>query len=101
VTLVQNPEVSGNFGPGIHAEQNSGLSLSKSTIVNNTQEGVRVTLQSEAAFPVTPSFSGNGVASISCDTTSLISGSLAGISNIDCSRIVRTRGPAGPGRIRN
>src|SRR6266566_7699729 len=101
LTLVQNPEVSGNFGPGIRAEQNSGLSLSKSTIVNNTQEGVRVTLQSEAAFPVTPFFSGNGVASISCDTTSLISGSLAGISNIDCCRIVRTRGPAGPGRIRN
>lgn len=99
LTLNRNPEISGNFGPGIRAEQNSGLSFGSSTIVNNTQEGVRVTLQSEAAFPATPSFSGNGGASISCDTTSLISGQLAGIRNIDCSRIVRNQGPPRPGRI--
>ena len=99
LTLNQNAELSGNFGPGIRAEQNSSLSFGSSTIVNNTQEGVRVTLQSEAAFPATPIFSGNGTASISCDTTSLISGSLAGVSNINCSRIVRTQGPPRPGRI--
>jgi len=99
LTLNRNPEVSGNFGPGIRAEQNSGLSLGSSTITNNTQEGVRVTLQSEAAFPATPFFSGNGEASISCDTTSLISGQLAGIRNIECSRIVRSQGPPRPGRI--
>jgi hypothetical protein len=99
LTLNRNPEVSGNFGPGIRAQQNSSLSFGSSTIVHNTQAGVRVTLQSEAAFPATTFFSGNGGASISCDTTSLISGQLVGIQNIDCSRIVRNQGPPRPGRI--
>jgi parallel beta helix pectate lyase-like protein len=101
LTLNRNPEVSGNVGPGVRAEQNSGLSfgVAATTIANNTENGVQVTLQSEAAFPTTPVFSGNGGATISCDTTSLISGQLAGIPNIDCKQITRAQGPPRPGRI--
>jgi hypothetical protein len=101
LTLNRSPEISGNFGPGIRAEQNSGLSFgaAATTITNNAEDGVRVTLQSEAAFATTPVFSGNRGASISCDVTSLISGQLAGVPNIDCSRIVRTQGPPRPGKI--
>lgn len=101
LTLNRGVQVSGNVGPGIRAEQNSGFfSTGDATIVNNTEAGMLVTLQSEAAFAVTPVISGNGVASISCDTTSLISGQLAGIANISCSQIARTLGPARPGKIR-
>jgi hypothetical protein len=99
LTLNRGVQVTGNVGPGIRAEQNSGLSIGSSTIANNTQEGVRVTLQSEAAFPVTSAFSGNGVASISCDITSLISGQLAGIADINCKQLVRALGPPRPGKI--
>jgi len=101
LTLSRGVQVSSNVGPGIRAEQNSGFfSIGDAMIVNNTEAGMLVTLQSEAAFAVTPVISGNGVASISCDTTSLISGQLAGIANIDCSRIARAMGPPRPGKIR-
>lgn len=100
LTLNRGVQVSGNNGPGIRVEQNSGiLTNGAASIVNNTQAGVLVTLQSEATFPVTPVFSGNGVASIACDSTSLVSGQLAGIANIECSQIARQQGPPRPGRI--
>jgi hypothetical protein len=101
LTLNRGVQISNNVGPGIRAEQNSGFfSIGDATIMNNTEAGMLVTLQSEAAFAVTPVISGNGVASISCDTTSLISGQLAGIANIGCSRIARAMGPPRPGKIR-
>jgi hypothetical protein len=101
LTLNRSPEISGNVGPGIRAEQNSALSFggSATTIANNTEDGVRVALQSESDFATTPVFSGNGGATISCDTTSLISGQLAEVPNIDCKRIVRAQGPPRPGKV--
>jgi hypothetical protein len=100
LTLNRGVQVSGNTGPGIRVEQNSGLlTAGAASIVHNTQAGVLVTLQSEASFPVTPVFSGNGTASISCDSTSLISGQLAGVTNINCNQIARPLGPPRPGKI--
>ena len=99
LTLTGGVQISNNTGPGIRADQNTGLSVTNITDSNNSEEGVKVGRQSVAGFFPPLTIVGNGVASISCDTTSLVFGDLTGITNIDCSQIERRLGPPRPGRV--
>ncbi len=101
LTLNNGVQVSNNVGPGIRADQNTGTSVTNITVSNNSEEGVRVGRQSVSGFFQPLAIVGNPVASISCDTTSLVFGDLTGITNVECSRIERAAGPPRPGRVRN
>jgi Right handed beta helix region len=99
LTLNNGVQVSNNVGPGIRADQNTGTSVTNITVSNNSEEGVKVGRQSVAGFFPPLAIVGNPVASISCDTTSLVYGDLTGITGISCNRIERTAGPPRPGRV--
>ena len=99
LTLGGGVQITGNTGPGVRADQNTGTFVSNVTISSNTEEGVLVDRQSVADFSQPLSIVGNGTASISCDTTSLIFGDLTGVAGINCMRIERQVGPPRPGRI--
>ena len=100
LALDSGVQVTNNTGVGIRAVQNTGVSLlANVTVSGNTEGGVLVDRQSVAGFFQPFSIVGNGIASISCDTTSLIFGDLTGVAGIDCMRIERTLGPPRPGRV--
>ncbi len=101
LTLNSGVQVSNNVGPGIRADQNTGTSVTNITVSNNSEEGVRVGRQSVSGFFPPLAIVGNPVASISCDTTSLVFGDLTGITGVSCSQIERTAGPPRPGRVRD
>ena len=100
LTLTNGVQVSNNTGPGIRADQNTGTSVTNVTVSSNTEEGIHVDRQSVAGFNQPLSIVGNGTGSISCDTTSLIFGDLAGVAGINCMRIERQVGSPRPGRVR-
>ena len=99
LTLTNGVQISNNTGPGIRADANAGFSLTNVTVSSNTEEGVHVFRQSVAGFFQPLSIVGNGIASISCDTTSLIYGDLTGVAGIKCMQIERQVGPPRPGRV--
>jgi len=99
LTLVNGVQISNNTGPGIRADQNTSTSVTNVTLSGNTEEGVHVDRQSVAGFFQPLSIVGNGTASISCDSTSLIFGDLTGVAGINCTRIERSAGPPRPGRV--
>lgn len=100
LTLTNGVQVSNNTGPGIRADQNTGTSVTNVTVSGNTEEGIYVDRQSVAGFSQPLSIVGNGIASISCDTTSLVFGDLTGVAGINCMHIERQLGPPRPGRVR-
>lgn len=100
LALQNGVQVTGNSGPGIRADQNTGTSMSNVTISGNTEEGVHVDRQSVAGFAQPLFIGGNGGGSISCDSTSLLFGDLTGVAGINCTRIERAAGPVRPGRVR-
>jgi hypothetical protein len=69
------------------------------TISGNSEEGLHLDRQSVAGFSPPFTIAGNGTASISCDTTSLVFGDLTGVGGISCQRIEHASGPPRPGRI--
>jgi Right handed beta helix region len=89
--------ISGNQGSGISAEQLVDFGLNNTTISNNTGDGVRIRRISIGQFVTANTITGNGGASVSCDTTSLVVGDLSTFSKIACSQIERTLGPPRPG----
>lgn len=92
-------QIANNQGPGILAQQGANLGLNNMTISGNMEEGVRLLRQSVGDFLVGNVIVGNGIASITCDVTSLVVGDVSGISNINCSRIEREVGPPRAGRV--
>ena len=96
---LRGVQISDNTGPGIRADQNTGVQIINVTVSGNTEEGVLVDRQSVAGFSQPLSIVGNGTASISCDTTSLLFGDLTGVAGINCMRIERQVGPPRPGRV--
>lgn len=99
LTLTNGVQISNNTGPGIRADQNTGTSVTNVAVTGNTEEGIHVDRQSDAGFFQPLSIVGNGIASISCDTTSLVFGDLTGVAGINCTHIERTLGPPRPGRV--
>lgn len=99
LNLANGVQFSNNTGPGIRADANAGTTVTNVTVSSNTEEGVHVDRQSLAGFFQPFSIVGNGIASISCDTTSLIYGDLTGVAGINCTRIERSVGPPRPGRV--
>ena len=99
LTLARGTNVSNNIGPGIRADQNTGISLSNVTVSGNTEQGVLVGRQSVAGFSQPLTITGNGTASVSCDSTSLLFGDLTGVTKLDCNRIERPQGPPRAGRV--
>ena len=89
--------ISGNQGSGIAVGQLVDFGLSNTTISNNTGDGVHIQRISVGDFVAANTITGNGGASVSCDTTSLATGDLSTFSNISCSRIDRAVGPQRPG----
>jgi hypothetical protein len=92
-------DVSANFGPGVEAEFNAVLFLTNATIANNLEHGVRVLRGAVANIPAGNAILGNGGANLTCDTTGLVVGDLAEITNINCMRVERALGPPRPGEI--
>ena len=84
VTLA-GAKVAGNTGPGILARQGSAINLLVgSTIQNNSEEGVRLRIQSNAGIFQPITIAGNGGSSITCDASSLAFGDFTGIKNVNC-----------------
>jgi hypothetical protein len=97
--------IENNSGPGVRIEQGAAASLFTATIRNNTQEGVLVVRlgTAELGDPTDATsrnvITGNGGASIACDTTALVFGDLTGITNITCSNVERPNGPPRRGPV--
>jgi len=87
---------SGNHGAGIVLEQGANVDLTAQfggvTISNNSGDGVQIRLNSIGDFrPLgnsTNTITGNGGASISCDSRSLAVGNLTGFTNVNCTQTV-------------
>lgn len=94
--------ITNNIGPGVRLERLGDLTFNGNTIMNNTEEGVQILRQSVASFNRENTIAGNGVANISCDTTSLMLtfSDLTAITNIKCQRIARVEGPPRRGVIK-
>ncbi len=99
LTTGGGTEITNNVGPGVRAELDAVLTFVATTITGNTEEGVRVIRLSSADFISGNAITGNGGASISCDTTSLVVGDVSGIENVQCTRIEREQGPPRPGTL--
>ncbi len=93
-TFVQN-----NAGLGFDVEGNSSLLVFDTTVTNNTQQGLSAVRISLTEFGGNNVFTGNGTANLSCDSTSVFSGDLAGIQGISCVKIERVKGPPRPGKV--
>ena len=84
VTL-DGARVAGNTGPGILAGQGSAITvLDGATIQNNSEDGVRLRIQSNADFSQPITIAGNGGSSVSCDPSSIAFGDFTGIKNVNC-----------------
>lgn len=94
--------ISGNQGSGIAMEQLADLGLDNSTVSNNSGDGIHIRRISVGQFgSIAPNtITGNGGASVYCDTTSLVVGDLSTFSKIACSQIERTVGPPRPGNAK-
>lgn len=87
VTLA-GTNIHGNTGPGITADESSTVNvLANAVIQGNTEDGVRLAIQSNGGFFPPISITGNGGASIACDTTSVAFGDFTGIKNVNCSHL--------------
>lgn len=85
---VAGTSVNGNTGPGITADESSSVNvLANAVIRGNTEDGVRLAVQSNGGFFQPISIAGNGGASIACDTTSVAFGDFSGIKNVNCSHL--------------
>jgi hypothetical protein len=83
---LDGTKVAGNTGPGIAAGQGSAVNvLDGAMIQNNSEVGVRLSIQSNAGFSQPITISGNGGSSVSCDPSSIAFGDLTGIKNVNCS----------------
>ena len=80
--------ISGNHGAGIFAEQGTNLHLNGATISNNSGDGVHIRWISTADFRNfgggANTITGNGGASVFCDSRSLVIGDLTGFSKVNC-----------------
>lgn len=88
--LYQGPVISNNKGPGILADGNASIDAYGINISGNTAEGIRLNhlstaqLWRDAPNDILNVFSGNGVAAIACDDSSIPYGDLTGIKPIKC-----------------
>ncbi|MGH9788391.1 MAG: right-handed parallel beta-helix repeat-containing protein [Candidatus Acidiferrales bacterium] len=99
LTTGGGTEITSNVGPGVRADLDAVLTFVATTITGNSEEGVRLVRLSSADFISGNAISGNGGASIFCDTTSLVVGDLTGIENVQCMRVERESGPPRPGTL--
>jgi len=100
VTVQDGTSVSGNTGPGIALEEGGTVNvLANAVIRNNTGDGVSLSIQSNGGFFQPITISGNGGASIACDTTSVAVGNFTGIKNVNCSQLQSRTRPVGNGRV--
>jgi Right handed beta helix region len=93
--------ISGNQGSGITVEQLVDFGLSNTTISNNTAGGVLIRRISVGDFLSGNTVTGNGRASVTCDTTSEVVGDLSTFSNVACSQVERPLGPPRPGNTKH
>lgn len=93
-------EISGNIGNGVTAEQGIDAAFSDTKFNNNTGDGLKILRISNGSLISGNTFSGNGGASFSCDTTSLVSGDVTGITNFSCKQIERVNGPPRSGKFK-
>jgi hypothetical protein len=83
-------------------EQGVDLVLTGAVVSHNTGDGVHVRRISIGDFTIGGNtVTGNGGASVSCDTTSLLVGDVSAISNITCKQIERPNGPPRPGNVKH
>lgn len=92
--------VSGNQGSGIDVEQGTDLALLNTTISNNSGDGVHLQRISIGEFDTPNTISGNGGASVFCDSNSLAEGDLSTFSKIECKNIERTNGKVHAGKAK-
>jgi len=94
---LSSGNISGNQGSGIAVQQLADLGMDNMTVSNNTGDGVHIQRISIADFLTANTITGNGGASVSCDTTSLVVGDLSTFSKVACTQIERPLGPPRPG----
>jgi hypothetical protein len=81
--------VTDNHGDGISELQGANVHLrGGATISNNTADGLNVRRISILQLDPGNSITGNGGASIACDSRSLVIGNVAGLSKVRCGEIV-------------
>jgi hypothetical protein len=76
--------ISGNYGAGISVQEGAHLSLIGATVANNSGDGVHIQWISIGNFGSDNSITGNGGASVFCDSRSLVIGDLGGLTNVKC-----------------
>jgi hypothetical protein len=76
--------ISGNYGAGISVQEGAHLSLIGATVANNFGDGVHIQWISIGNFGSANSITGNGGASVFCDSRSLVIGNLEGLTNVKC-----------------
>lgn len=86
VVALTGGEISGSVGPGILADSASTIRLAGTTITGNSEEGIRVLhgalLESLAGTTV----SGNGLGSVTCDSTTIVFGDFSGFGAFECAK---------------
>jgi hypothetical protein len=67
------------------AGQGSAINVLDGAVIrNNSEEGARLTIQSNGGFTQPITIAGNGGSSISCDASSLAFGDFTGVKNVNC-----------------
>ena len=63
------------------------MTLEGANVHNNSEQGVYARTQSVTELLGGNTFTANGIANISCDPWSLLTGDLTGITGIDCKNV--------------
>ncbi len=96
---LNGTKVVGNTGPGIRVTQGSVANLTGgAAIQNNSEDGVRLRIQSDSGVFPPVTIAGNGGSSLSCDSSSLAFGDLIGIKNVNCN-VQAEAAPAANSRV--
>jgi hypothetical protein len=84
--------VTGNAGNGVLVDYSSLLStLGANTITNNGGDGVFIHANGTGHWFAPDTITGNAGASISCDTSSIVTGDITGIANVKCNNVEKTK----------
>jgi len=94
-----NTEISGNIGPGVNAESGAQVTISRSSINNNSEGGLRVLRMATTALLMGTVITANTDIDLFCDSTALAFGDASGAGRVNCPRIERELGPPRPGAI--
>jgi Right handed beta helix region len=86
VVNLGNASITGNHGSGVNVDQGSNLVLNSATLSNNSGDGVHVEEIAIGNINLGNTITGNGGASVFCDSRSLVLGDLSAFSKVKCAQ---------------